>query len=218
MLVGTFQLEHDAVALGEAFDAVAGLTVEAERVAAHSTKWTMPCLWVAHEDPEGAEAAIRADPTVDTVVETEAFDDETYYQLEWADAVEERVDAYVDQQASILQAAATDAGWRVQLRFADREQFDAFTDRLDEEDRSFELLDLVHAGDPRRSYGELTAAQHDALVAALEAGYYEVPRETTIRELADELGTSHQSLSELLRRGTGHLIESMTAAAAAGSR
>jgi predicted DNA binding protein len=206
-LVATVRLEHEALALQDAYESVSGLTVEAERVAAHSTKWTMPCLWVAHDDPEGAGEAIRADPSVDTVVEQESYEGETYYQLEWADEVEDWVDAYVDQEASILQAKATDAGWQVKIRFADRDQFDAFADQLNERDHSFNLLDLFDSGSPPASYGGLMAAQHDALVAALEAGYYEVPRETTMQELAADLGISHQSLSELLRRGTAHLLQ-----------
>jgi hypothetical protein len=35
MLVATFRLEHEALALQDAYESVSGLTVEAERVAAH---------------------------------------------------------------------------------------------------------------------------------------------------------------------------------------
>jgi predicted DNA binding protein len=54
----------------------------------------------------------------------------------------------------------------------------------------------------------LTEAQRETLVAAFEAGHFTVPRETSLSELAKQLETSHQALSELLRRGTGTLIES----------
>jgi hypothetical protein len=50
MLLATFQLDHEAIALKETFEALPELTVEAERIAAHSTEWTMPCLWMAHDE------------------------------------------------------------------------------------------------------------------------------------------------------------------------
>ena len=46
------------------------------------------------------------------------------------------------------------------------------------------------------------------LIAAWEQDYYEIPRDISIDELAEELEISHQTLSELLRYGTNKLIES----------
>ena len=42
---------------------------------------------------------------------------------------------------------------------------------------------------------------------AFNAGYFKVPKEVTLKELADAEGVSHQVLSELIRRGVHHLIE-----------
>jgi predicted DNA binding protein len=53
----------------------------------------------------------------------------------------------------------------------------------------------------------LTELQQETLVAALEAGYYELPREVTMGELAERLGVSQQALAKRLRRGYRNLIE-----------
>jgi predicted DNA binding protein len=152
---------------------------------------------------------LAADPSVEDIVETEEFDREKYYQVEWTDEIEDRVNAYIDKEGSILEAEASAEGWQVHIRFANRDQFDTFRDTLSGRDHSFTLLDLTEPGSPRQTFGSLTPDQRDGLVAALEAGYFSVPRETTIQELADELETSHQALSELLRRGTEKLIDGM---------
>jgi predicted DNA binding protein len=55
---------------------------------------------------------------------------------------------------------------------------------------------------------ELTDDQRETLVAGLEAGYYNIPRDLTAKELADRLSISHQALSERLRRAYRGLIES----------
>lgn len=60
-------------------------------------------------------------------------------------------------------------------------------------------------GDPSGRYG-LSEVQYRALTAAVEAGYYQVPREITMEELAAEFDVSHQALSERLRRAVDTLV------------
>lgn len=46
----------------------------------------------------------------------------------------------------------------------------------------------------------LTQHQYEALQAAYEHGYFEIPRAITLEDLADTLDITHQSFSERLRR------------------
>lgn len=46
------------------------------------------------------------------------------------------------------------------------------------------------------------------MVAALEAGYFDVPREVTLTEFAEQQDLLHQAISEQLRRATRQLTES----------
>lgn len=207
MIIATFSLPHDAVALKQAFQELPELEVEAERIAAHSRAWVMPCLWAANAEFDTVDEVLTADPSVNEIVEAYEFADEKYYQLDWADEVDERIDAYVDQRGSILDAEANADEWQMRIRFVDREQFDAFRDALAEQGTWFELRDLTEPGAPRQTFGKLTPDQRNALVAAREQGYFEVPRQTTVRKLADELDVSHQAVSERLRRGITNLID-----------
>lgn len=209
MRIATFSLPPDAVALEQALRDVPEMEIEAERIAAHSTRWVMPCLWVANAEFDAVDDALADDPTVDDIVETTEFPDEKYYQLKWSDTVQHRIDTYVDMEGSILNASADSDGWRVRIRFATRDQFDAFRDHLTDRGYLFQLRELTKPGTPRQSFGELTPDQRHALVTAMEHGYYEVPREITARELAEKLDTSHQAVSTLLRRGTGNLINTL---------
>ena len=86
---------------------------------------------------------------------------------------------------------------------ATRAQFDAFGTALDERDRPYDLLSVVHTDD-----GDdlLTDRQHECLTAALRAGYFDVPRGCTLAELADELGVDTSTASETIRRGTGRVM------------
>lgn len=217
MLIATFRLDLGAVALEQAFDEVEGMTVEAERIAAHSTQWTMPCLWIAADDFDAVENALGNDLSIDEIVESCEFDDEKYYHIDWSEETYERISSYIDKEGAILRAAATDDGWILEIRFVSRDQFDEFRTTLQERGHVFELLNIYEPGAPRQTEGEVTPAQRNALVTAVELGYYKVPREISTRELADELDISHQSVSELLHRGTENLVTSHLVTTAADS-
>jgi hypothetical protein len=206
MLVGWFRVEHGAIGLDRAFEAVLELVLESERIAAHSIAWTMPCFWatgvtstpstrrygrIGGPDRRGRRVRRRE-----------------VLQPDWAEAVDQRRTECLDQEGSLLAVRATDAGREVQFRFADRDQFDTFRELPAERDHSFELLELFEPGAPRQTVGEVTPAQQEALVTATERGYYQVPRTVTTGEVAEDLGTTQQSVSELLRHGTETLVRS----------
>ncbi|GAA5059049.1 helix-turn-helix domain-containing protein [Haladaptatus pallidirubidus] len=68
------------------------------------------------------------------------------------------------------------------------------------------MLNLFEPRFPRQERAQLTAAQRDALVAAVEHGYYRIPRDIALEDLADSLGISRQAASERLRRGIEQLV------------
>lgn len=68
------------------------------------------------------------------------------------------------------------------------------------------VTDAVEEDVPTRG-PRLTEAQREVIEAAYKAGFFEVPREIGLNELAEELGRSRSSLSTLLRRGIGGLVE-----------
>ena len=53
----------------------------------------------------------------------------------------------------------------------------------------------------------MTNLHQEDLVRAFEAGYFKVPKDTQLTELADAQGVSHQAMSERIRRGVHRLIE-----------
>ena len=207
MLLATFRFAHDALALTETFEQLPELEIEAERVAAHGTEWTMPCLWATNTTCDRLYDVFEGDSSITSIVEATEFENKIFCQVNWSDAVNERIDSYIDHEASILYAAASEEGWHIRFRFGTRDQFDDFRETMADRDHAFSLLELSQPDEPRSLGGTLTPAQRNALRAANECGYYDVPRDISTRELASKLDMSHQNLSELLRRATGKLID-----------
>ena len=66
------------------------------------------------------------------------------------------------------------------------------------------MLSLVHTEHRDQL---LTDRQRESLTVAHEHGYFDVPRDATLAEVADALGLDPSSGSETIRRATNHVIE-----------
>lgn len=105
------------------------------------------------------------------------------------------------------EAEAVDRTWYLKLQFVDQEALEEFQTYFNERGYAFELQRMHHGTVPKEREYDLTPEQHEALVTALGMGYFSVPRDAQIEELADELGISTNAVSERLRRATGALTE-----------
>lgn len=79
-----------------------------------------------------------------------------------------------------------------------------FVARLGARDEQFEVRRVASAT-PR--FHLLTAPQEEAIAAAIEHGYYAIPRPINLHELAAKLGVSPAALSERLRRAEARIIQ-----------
>jgi len=205
-IVADFSVPVDSFCLGEALQADTDVTVTLDRVVAHSPDYVMPFVWALDTDRETFEAALADDPTVETAEVTDSFDTAHLYQMTWAETVSERLAMILDHDGVILEAHGTGTGWRFEVRFGSREHFADFQDHFER----FGAVTLHRIRSPEIpgdvTYG-VSRKQRDALLVALDAGYYDTPSEATGEEVADQVGISQQALSTRLQRGTRTLLE-----------
>jgi len=95
-----------------------------------------------------------------------------------------------------------------------REEFERLRDGLDGSGLRFELLSIVGADDD--GDGLVTDRQREVLDAALRAGYFEVPRECTLADVAAELDVDTSTASGVLRRGQARIVKSFLTGADEG--
>jgi hypothetical protein len=67
-------------------------------------------------------------------------------------------------------------------------------------------IEFVRAIDASQADQLLTDRQQEVLLAAVEAGYYRSPRESTLGEVADDLDVANATCSDVLHRAEGHII------------
>lgn len=126
-----------------------------------------------------------------TIAQYEA-DEKSLYEFLWSSSLPPEFPIIVEDGEMEFDITAT------------QEQFNAFGDALDASGRQYDLLTLVHT-DERDSL--LTDRQRECLTVAQRRGYFEVPRDCTLAEVADTLDVDKSTASETIRRGTARVLE-----------
>lgn len=171
----------------------------------------VPYLWVSGSDLEDIVAALRDDPDVTGVTVLDEIDDETLVRLEWVPDTSDLIDLLVESMAVLVEAVGSGESWSLRLRFPDRERLGAFYRRCLEHDIHLSVESVFETGLGGSEGPALTDLQWETLRIGFELGYFDVPREVTLVELADELRISDTAASQRLRRGVSTLVETFVA-------
>ena len=193
-------------ALRETSEALTDCTFRLERVVAQSTDRILPFIWVAGPDQETFENALAADSSVEAFELVTDLGDKWLYQMDWVDRIDTLVETTVEEEAILLEAEATDEVWKLKFLFLEREAIRRVEEHFESAGIPFDVRRIYDQREAALGARGLTEKQHRTLTAALERGYYAVPRETDAKDLASELGISHQALSEQLRRAHQRVV------------
>lgn len=205
-VLGEFIVPDEAFPLAETREVLPTSSISVVRVTI-SPELLSPYLWVSAVDFEEFETVAGADRSVEDVQLLDEFDDVALYRVAWDDSIEGLARAFADADRSILTTYTTESGWYLRVQFPDRDALGAFREDLDDEGIPFRVLTLVTTEQAPTGlpYG-LTEKQTEALLVAWERGYFEVPRATTLDDVAAAIGISQQALSDRLRRGYDALL------------
>lgn len=199
----------DQFVLEEAVERVPDVELEFLRFAVHDSGSAMPFLRGSTSKPDRLEAALRDDPCTERVSHLSSGDGRGLYAVEWTGRALRLIDGLAEALGPVLAVRGTADRWTVRILFPDRatasETFRAWCD----EDISPSLSRISDLSCRTETTGGISTTQHSAIAEAFRNDYYNVPRGTTLKELAAELEVSHQALSERLRRGHSHLVERM---------
>lgn len=184
-----------------------------------ATERAVPLFWVYDGDAGAFEAAVEGHPSVVDITAVDIFADRALYALDWDAAADHFLGAVVDNGGNILNATGSADRWLFEARFPSHEDLGAFRSSLEEADIPVDVVRVYNPTKPDAGpwYG-LTPAQREALVLAVESGYYDIPRTCTTVELAEKLGISDQAVTERLRRAIVNLVDNSLLVAAEGAR
>ncbi|WP_135665257.1 helix-turn-helix domain-containing protein [Halorhabdus rudnickae] len=211
-IIAELDVSSSRVVLGPTLASDFDVTVYAERLPVSHEGSTWFHVTVLAADFEAFEDALAADPTVAHSEVFAAYGDRRTYRLTIAPDVPVMTEHVASFGDELLDLRSTADGWRVRIRTTDRASIRAFLEFCADHEIDCRLARVFEASEP---VGEMALPVEDdafeVLAAAHEAGYFEVPRATSLAELAEYFNVSESTMSVRLRRALGHVVGSLVA-------
>ncbi|WP_254534591.1 helix-turn-helix domain-containing protein [Halomarina litorea] len=216
--IAELRIPAEEFALEEAFAACPDLKIDVLQGVAHNSPGLSNLVWLEASDHEDADEALSGDDTVGEVSNLGDVDGRWLYSIEWSTPVAVAI-AVLLEDATMLGATGEKGSWSFRVLFPQRSALSIAATIFEEYDIDLRIERIYELGGTGE-HGEydLTDEQREALVAALEEGYFKIPRDATLGSIADDLGISHQALSERLRRANEILAEAALGPAPEESR
>lgn len=168
-----------------------------------------PYVWV-HGPPASIDAVVssfNAESTIksQSCLNSSDRNDQRLYRIKWTD--ERSVLSQLSEHNGVILSASLNAeGWDLQLQFPSHADLSEAYEAWETDQWKIYVNRVIPCNEELMAIHGLTDEQYRAVKRAIEMGYYQVPRQTTLEELADDLDISHQALSERLRRANRNLI------------
>ncbi|WP_254763854.1 helix-turn-helix domain-containing protein [Natrinema marinum] len=202
--IADIEIPADGTGTGQLFAAVPSLSCEMERVIASSGHG----LWLSGPSQSEIEDALDEADAIGTYSQISSDEDRWLYDIEFEPDTVDPFEIVLEEGGTVLSASASNGAWLLSIRVVDRESVSSLYDRLDDNGVTPTIVRLFDLAEKTHSQCGLTTRQYETLVAAIDHGYFEIPREVSMQELSEELGISHQALSERLRRAYRALVTS----------
>ncbi|MHC3439954.1 helix-turn-helix domain-containing protein [Natrialbaceae archaeon A-gly3] len=198
------EVPSDRLGGARAFERVSGLEFRVDGVIGYAP----PLVYVCGPDRRRVESALESDPSLEVVatIGGESQDRCWLFQIAFGRDLQLFAQLIREADGVIATAGASDRTWSLELLFEKRAAVSRAYDLLDRYGFSVTVVRMASVEGTGGVHSTLTETQYETVVAAYEHGYFDVPREVTLRELAAELEVSHQALSERLRRGQAALV------------
>ncbi|QZP39564.1 helix-turn-helix domain-containing protein [Halobaculum magnesiiphilum] len=208
-VIAEFSIEADQFLLGRIIAEFPNLAVEIERVVPTGNR-IMPYIWGYGEDLDEFVSAMQDHRNVKSIIAVDQVDNQALYKIEWEDPTEQLIAGIAETTATILKARSNDV-WTFEIRFEDHKGLAEFNEYCTAHGIEYSLERVSALTDSQyfeKSYA-LTKPQYEALSLAVEYGYFEIPREVTYKELAEQLDISEQAVSERVRRATNKVLRAI---------
>lgn len=167
---------------------------------------------IESSDFDRFEDGLQRDSTVadfERIIETR--DEKAIYSFEYTDEAKVLTPVISAANGVVLDMENDESAWILTVWMSERTDLAQLWDYAHRNGIDIELLRVNEYASLGQTDAGLTDIQRDALLAALEIGYFEEPRNATLGDLAADLDISQPAASGLLRRGIKRLIVSSIA-------
>lgn len=204
-VIAELEIPPDQVAFSDTLSQFEEISFDIQEIIAHGDM-VSPFVWVSGVNINQLEAAFNTDPSVGSYRQlTEQSDGSVLYEIEWSQNIDV-MRHLIDEAGAVLHATGETDRWFFRLLFPTHEALSQAYKQCQQNGLNVDIIRVSQAEDSAGGTTPLTEAQQAAVIEAFERGFYDIPRQTTLNELSESRGTSHQALSEQLRRANRNLV------------
>jgi len=206
-VITDIEIPADEFALGRLLEEYPDIDIELVRVIP-LREGIIPLFWVEGADPDDIEATIRGDPLTEEIELLTEADGRYLFEIRWSTDIDALVKPMIESHAEVLIANGSAEQWTFRLQFPNRSMLADFRQKCQENKIQFNLQALYNPtipGEPVEE-GDLSPQQYDLLATAYNNGYWHVPRDIELGELADLIGISSNAASQRMRRGLDTIV------------
>ena len=202
-----FTLPAEGFALADLFERIPDARVKCDSAVANPDDHA---LLVVETDgrKRTIDAALRSDLGVAAIECFGERGDSWTYRVTWKGHPRRLIQQLVAADVTLLSMRGRGGDWKLRLLTPDREGIARADEIMDDLDCKADCRRITLADGDRSNRSGLTDNQRETLVKAFEMGYYNIPPDVSAKELANDLGISHQALSERFRRAYSQLVKS----------
>ncbi|MFC6732031.1 helix-turn-helix domain-containing protein [Haladaptatus sp. DYSN1] len=206
-IIVEFRVPSDAFSLGNAFVQHPETHVELERIVPLG-ETPVPYVWVSGVEPDAFEDAVKGASAVDAPILLDHIGDKRLYRISWEVPPDDLLEGLVRASGTLLEASGGEE-WFFRVRFPEHNTATTFHSFCEAHEIPVEIVRVVSptAGDAKEGRYDLTNEQWEALVLAVEEGYFESPRAASLDALSAELGISSQAVSKRLRPAVRKVVQ-----------
>lgn len=152
--------------------------------------------------PAAVADAVASHPSIENYEKLESVDRRVLGRYETSDT--QLYEFASSMSVTIEFPVAVQNGWYEFDLTGTREEFERLEKALGSLPLSYKLESIIGSRDPATL---LTDRQREILELAVREGYFEVPRECTLADLAEKLNVDKSTVSTVIRRGEQQVIE-----------
>jgi predicted DNA binding protein len=190
--------------LGRLLEEIPQIHVELERIVPlHDS--VIPLFWTSNGEKEKIITTLEQSPLTESVQYLTEDGKRQLFEVRWSPDVDGLIQNMIVTNARLLEGESIGEGWDFRLQFPSHDELQRFRDMCAEKEIPIILRRLYNPHYPTEGNG-MTSEQHEAVLTAYERGYFEIPRNTSLSELAEIFGISDSAYSQRLRRGISSLV------------
>lgn len=207
-VIAEFRFQSPGYVLSDALREVPDIRLDFVQELALDPERPYMWFWAYGGNIDDFERAMADDETVAEYITYTQTETHTLYRVHVAEGTEiVNYPMWVDVGAELMDGGYEEGWWYSSVRLPGRSALNEVEAWFERHDVRFELSGIYTSESRREKSAQLSEEQQEALRVAIEKGYFDVPRNGTLGDVAKELNISTQAASERLRRGHRHLVE-----------